>query len=63
MAGGWGNPLMRHEAEFMILDSLMIALAAISLTFSYPGYMMPGMMKSPKAATIPENASPTLEEK
>ncbi|KAK2748883.1 hypothetical protein FQN55_004025 [Onygenales sp. PD_40] len=27
MAGGWGNPLMQNEKEFLVLDGMMIALA------------------------------------
>jgi hypothetical protein len=43
MAGGWGNPRMRDEPEFLILDGLMIALACVSLTVFHPGFFYPYM--------------------
>ncbi|PKS12594.1 hypothetical protein jhhlp_000802 [Lomentospora prolificans] len=43
MAGGWGNPRMRNETEFLILDGLMIALASATLTIFHPGYFYPYM--------------------
>ncbi|KAF4464172.1 rta1 domain [Fusarium albosuccineum] len=43
MAGGWGNPRMRNEKEFLLLDGLMIALAAIALTAFHPGFFFPAM--------------------
>ncbi|KAI9150563.1 Efflux pump himE [Paramyrothecium foliicola] len=49
MAGGWGNPRMRNEKEFLILDGLMIALAAVTLTIFHPGYFFP-MMRSDRQA-------------
>ncbi|PYI17479.1 putative RTA1 domain protein [Aspergillus violaceofuscus CBS 115571] len=38
MAGGWGNPLMQNEKEFMILDGAMVAIAVITLTVLHPLY-------------------------
>lgn len=26
MAGGWGNPLMQNEMEFLVLDGMYVAL-------------------------------------
>lgn len=46
MAGGWGNPRMREEATFLILDGLMIALAATALTVAHPGIMFPAWSKA-----------------
>ncbi|KAH8586405.1 RTA1 like protein-domain-containing protein [Bisporella sp. PMI_857] len=43
MAGGWGNELMRNEAEFMILDGCMIAVAAILMTVAFPGAYFPSI--------------------
>ncbi|KAJ9651618.1 hypothetical protein H2198_009121 [Neophaeococcomyces mojaviensis] len=37
MAPGWGNPLMRKELEFLLLDGMMIALAILALTAVHPG--------------------------
>ncbi|PYI28060.1 RTA1-domain-containing protein [Aspergillus indologenus CBS 114.80] len=38
MVGGWGNPLMQNEKEFMILDGAMVAIAVITLTVLHPLY-------------------------
>ncbi|KAH7308743.1 RTA1 like protein-domain-containing protein [Rhexocercosporidium sp. MPI-PUGE-AT-0058] len=43
MAGGWKNPLMRNEVEFMVLDGAMIAFASILLTVAFPGAYFPAM--------------------
>jgi hypothetical protein len=48
MAGGWGNPRMRNETEFLILDGMMIALASIALTVAHPGLLFPPMRKEKK---------------
>lgn len=48
MAGGWGNPRMREEPTFLVLDGMMIALASIALTVAHPGYMFPPMRKGKK---------------
>jgi hypothetical protein len=50
MAGGWGNPRMRNETEFLILDGMMIALASIALTVAHPGLLFPPMRKGRKEA-------------
>ncbi|OJJ01179.1 hypothetical protein ASPVEDRAFT_40736 [Aspergillus versicolor CBS 583.65] len=36
MAGGWGNPLMQNELEFLLLDGMMVALAVVGLTVFHP---------------------------
>ncbi|KAF2124209.1 RTA1-domain-containing protein [Dothidotthia symphoricarpi CBS 119687] len=41
MAGGWGNPLMRNEQEFLLLDGMMIAIACVALTVFHPAYYFP----------------------
>lgn len=40
MAGGWGSSLMRNEADFMILDGMMIAAAVLVLTAFHPGMFL-----------------------
>lgn len=42
-AGGWGNPLMRHETEFLILDGVMVLLGVIAFTVFHPGFWFPPM--------------------
>ncbi|KAF9696515.1 hypothetical protein EKO04_005719 [Ascochyta lentis] len=41
MAGGWGNPLMRNEKEFLLLDGMMIGIACVGLTVFHPGFFFP----------------------
>ncbi|KAH6644090.1 RTA1 like protein-domain-containing protein [Boeremia exigua] len=41
MAGGWGNPLMRNEKEFLLLDGMMIGIACTGLTVCHPGFFFP----------------------
>ncbi|KAI5209277.1 RTA1-domain-containing protein [Aureobasidium subglaciale] len=41
MVGGWGNPLMQNEKEFLILDGMMVCIAAIALTVAHPGVFFP----------------------
>ena len=43
MMGGWGNPLMQDQAEFIALDSVMCSVAAVALTVFHPGYCFPQM--------------------
>jgi len=45
MAGGWGNPLMQRETEFLILDGMMIGIASVLLTVFHPGYFFEPMRK------------------
>ncbi|KAI9373440.1 RTA1 like protein-domain-containing protein [Aspergillus egyptiacus] len=49
MAGGWGNPLMQKEKEFLVLDGMMIALGVLSLTVFHPGFYLPSLRKGIKA--------------
>lgn len=37
LRGGWGNPIMRKEDEFIIMESDMCAVAAIILNIFHPG--------------------------
>ncbi|KAH1291181.1 hypothetical protein KXX11_000217 [Aspergillus fumigatus] len=48
MAGGWGNPLMQKENEFLVLDGMMIALAVLALTVLHPGYFFRSIRKGSK---------------
>jgi len=41
MSGGWGGPLMQEQAEFMVFDGTMVAIAAILMTIAYPGIFFP----------------------
>ncbi|KAL4926414.1 RTA1 domain-containing protein [Aspergillus undulatus] len=49
MAGGWGNPLMQKENEFLVLDGMMIALGVLSLTVFHPSFFLPSLRKGVKA--------------
>ncbi|KAE8402050.1 RTA1 like protein-domain-containing protein [Aspergillus pseudonomiae] len=48
MAGGWGNPLMQKEDEFLVLDGMMVALAVLALTVFHPGFFLPSLRKGSK---------------
>ncbi|KAH8711894.1 RTA1 like protein-domain-containing protein [Phaeosphaeriaceae sp. PMI808] len=41
LTGGWRSELMRNEAEFIILEGVMIVLAVGVLTVFHPGYCFP----------------------
>ncbi|SMR51684.1 unnamed protein product [Zymoseptoria tritici ST99CH_3D1] len=43
MAGGWGNPLMQREKEFLVLDGAMVAIAAVAMSIAHPGIFFPEM--------------------
>lgn len=44
MAGGWQNPIMQNELDFIILDSVMIAISVLAMTVFHPGYCFPQMV-------------------
>ncbi|PIG83675.1 RTA1 domain protein [Aspergillus arachidicola] len=48
MAGGWGNPLMQKEDEFLVLDGMMVALAVLALTVFHPGLFLASLRKGNK---------------
>lgn len=50
MAGGWGNPIMQNEVEFIILENVMILIATLCLTIFHPGYCFPQMQMAHKHA-------------
>lgn len=41
MAGGWANPIMQNETDFIILDGVMVLVASLCLTVLHPGYCFP----------------------
>ncbi|CZR59362.1 related to phospholipid-translocating ATPase [Phialocephala subalpina] len=41
MVGGWANPIMRDEGEFIALEGFMILIAAAALTLFHPGFCFP----------------------
>lgn len=55
MAGGWGNPRMRDEPVFLVLDGGMVALASIAFTVAHPGFMFP-LMSTGKKVVAPASA-------
>ncbi|KAF2654841.1 sphingoid long-chain base transporter RSB1 [Lophiostoma macrostomum CBS 122681] len=61
LTGGWGNNLMRNEAEFIALEGVMIVIAAICLTVFHPGYCFPALGKraNSKAAKQMDESSST----
>ncbi|KAI2730116.1 hypothetical protein CBS147332_1968 [Penicillium roqueforti] len=51
MAGGWGNPLMQKENEFLLLDGMMITLACLAFTVFHPGKFLPSLRFTSKTRT------------
>jgi hypothetical protein len=43
LTGGWGSDLMRNEAEFIVLEGVMIVIAVLVLTVCHPGFCFPAM--------------------
>ncbi|KAF7188887.1 Efflux pump himE [Pseudocercospora fuligena] len=43
LASGWRGELMRCEVDFVVLDSVMTAVAVVVLTFLHPGFCFPAM--------------------
>ncbi|KAG4443006.1 hypothetical protein IFR05_001537 [Cadophora sp. M221] len=39
MAGGWANSIMQDHPSFIVLESVMIAVAAVVLNVGHPGFM------------------------
>ncbi|OBT70174.1 hypothetical protein VE03_00331 [Pseudogymnoascus sp. 23342-1-I1] len=56
MSGGWGNPLMQNELEFLILDGAMIAIATLAMTVFHPVFFLPAM-SSRKSVAVTESLS------
>lgn len=49
MAFGWGSANQRNELEFMVLDGLMIVVAAVSITVVHPGWAFPALASTIKS--------------
>ncbi|KAL3292859.1 RTA1-domain-containing protein [Colletotrichum asianum] len=58
MAGDWGNPLMRKEEEFIVLDGMMIAIACLLMSIAHPGIFFPAI-SSRKVETSKTQAKST----
>ncbi|KAI4093306.1 MAG: hypothetical protein LQ339_007701 [Xanthoria mediterranea] len=43
LAGGWGNDIMQNEAEFIVLEGVVVVIAVICQTAFHPGYCFPQM--------------------
>ncbi|KAL8668782.1 MAG: hypothetical protein Q9168_006607 [Polycauliona sp. 1 TL-2023] len=43
LAGGWGNSIMQNEAEFIVLEGVVIVIAVLCQTAFHPGYCFPQM--------------------
>tara|TARA_R110002003_G_scaffold3_1_gene4 strand:+ start:6293 stop:7012 length:720 start_codon:yes stop_codon:yes gene_type:complete len=43
LTGGWRSELMRNEAEFIVLEGVMIVIAVAVLTIFHPGYCFPAL--------------------
>jgi hypothetical protein len=41
MAGGWANPIMQNETDFVVLDGVMVLIASLCLTILHPGFCFP----------------------
>ncbi|KKK15208.1 hypothetical protein P175DRAFT_0344594 [Aspergillus ochraceoroseus IBT 24754] len=52
MAGGWGNPLMQRENEFLILDGMMIAIGLLSLTVFHPSLFLRTLRRGSKLRAL-----------
>ncbi|KAL3486796.1 RTA1-domain-containing protein [Aspergillus germanicus] len=43
MGGGWRNHIMQDETGFIVLESVMCAIAVVALTTTHPGHFFPQM--------------------
>lgn len=43
LTGGWRSELMRNEAEFIVLEGVMIVIAVLALTVMHPGICFPAL--------------------
>ena len=41
MAGGWANPIMQDEIDFIVLDGVMVLVASLCLSLFHPGFCFP----------------------
>ena len=54
MSGGWRNPIMQSETDFIALDGCMISLAVLLLTIFHPGYCFPRLGSYVNVRTQPD---------
>ena len=59
MAGGWRNPLMQNQTDFIILEGGMIAMASIVMTAFHPAYCFPQMYQARRGCEDEEFAEKT----
>lgn len=46
MAGGWANPIMQDEVDFIVLDGVMVLVASLCLSLLHPGFCFPRLATS-----------------
>ncbi|KAL8779023.1 MAG: hypothetical protein Q9213_007138 [Squamulea squamosa] len=51
LAGGWKNDIMQNEAEFIVLEGVVIVVAVICQTAFHPGYCFPPMQLKNRVAS------------
>ncbi|KAL1973990.1 hypothetical protein VTN31DRAFT_5550 [Thermomyces dupontii] len=56
MAGGWGNPIMRDEISYIILEATLVLYASILLTIFAPGLFFPEMGSGPASKIAEKHA-------
>ncbi|KAL2833156.1 RTA1 like protein-domain-containing protein [Aspergillus pseudoustus] len=54
MGGGWRNHIMQDETGFIVLESVMCAIAVVALSITHPGYFFE-QMRCVKPAKIMED--------
>lgn len=59
MAGGWANPIMQHEASFVVLESFMVLVACALLAGFAPGVFFPQMSRSFRTTREEEKGTQT----
>jgi hypothetical protein len=58
LTGGWRSELMRNEAEFIVLEGVMIVISVAGLTICHPGYCFPALANTiGKNKKAPRNKS------
>jgi len=62
MSGGWGNPLMQNEKEFLVLDGMMIAIASILMSVAHPGIFFPAISSRYQHSTHSSESTGSGEE-
>ncbi len=62
MAGGWANPIMQDQTDFIVLDGVMVLVASISLTVLHPGYCFPRLASSWKSQAAMGDVEKVVEE-